>query len=51
MAEYETYRQRLETDADALVNFAFARSKRFILREERTFFESLDATFARPPSA
>jgi hypothetical protein len=49
VAEYEAYRRRLEVDADALANFDFARTKRFILREEKTFLESVDATFASAP--
>jgi len=45
LAAYETYRTRLKSDADALENFAMARTKRFILGEERTFVEAVDATF------
>jgi len=39
LADYEAYRQRLKEDKEALENFEFAREKRFILREERTFTE------------
>ena len=39
LAAYETYRARLKTDPKGRENFAFAQSKRFILREERTFCE------------
>jgi len=39
LATYEAYRARLKADPDARANFAFAQSKRFVLREERTFLE------------
>ncbi len=45
LAAYEAYRARLKTDAEACVNFARAREKRFILREERTFTEVVEGTF------
>jgi len=48
LAAYETYRARLRTDKAALENFATAQSKRFILREERTFVEVVDGTFGLP---
>jgi hypothetical protein len=41
LAAYETYRARLRADADARANFAFAQSKRFVLREERSFLEAV----------
>jgi NIPSNAP len=41
LAAYETYRARLRTDAEARANFAFAQSKRLVLREERTFLEAV----------
>lgn len=41
LAAYETYRVRLKADAEGQANFAFAREKRFILREERTFLENV----------
>jgi NIPSNAP len=41
LATYEIYRARLKSDAESRSNFAFAREKRLILREERTFLESL----------
>jgi hypothetical protein len=44
LACYEIYRKRLRTDPDARENFARARAKRFILREERTFLEAVDGT-------
>ena len=39
LAAYETYRARLKSDPEARANFAFSQSKRFVLREERTFLE------------
>jgi NIPSNAP len=39
LASYEAYRARLKTDPEARANFAFSQSKRFVLREERTFLE------------
>jgi hypothetical protein len=45
LAAYENYRARLRSEKDALENFAMAQSKRFILREERTFLEVVDGTF------
>jgi hypothetical protein len=48
LAAYESYRARLKADAAARENFSFAQTHRFILREERTFLESVDTTFAFP---
>ncbi|MFO1267805.1 MAG: NIPSNAP family protein [Rubrivivax sp.] len=48
LADYEAYRTRLKADEAARANFAFARDKRFIAREERTFCEVVDETFQRP---
>jgi hypothetical protein len=48
LAGYETYRTRLKSDADALDNFAMARDKRLILREERNFVEVVDGTLGIP---
>jgi NIPSNAP protein len=45
LAAYETYRTRLKADGAARENFALAQTKRFILREERTFLEVVDGTF------
>jgi hypothetical protein len=50
LAAYEAYRTRLKADADSLANFAMARSKRLILREERNFVESVAGTFGVPAS-
>ena len=41
LAAYEAYRARLKSDAEGRSNFAFEQQKRLILREERTFLESL----------
>jgi hypothetical protein len=43
LAAYETYRARLKVDDEGRANFALARSKRFILREHRTFLEVVEA--------
>ncbi|MBS0297657.1 MAG: NIPSNAP family protein [Proteobacteria bacterium] len=48
LAAYEAYRARLKTDPEARANFAAAQSKRLVLREERTFLEIVDGTFALP---
>jgi len=45
LAAYEAYRARLRADPEGRANFAFAQSKRLILREERSF---LEAVAARP---
>src|SRR6266851_10218568 len=39
LAAYEAYRARLKTDEQGRANFAFAQTKRLILREERSFLE------------
>lgn len=49
LASYETYRTRLRSDAEARENFAFAQSKRIILREERNFVQVVEGTFALTP--
>jgi len=48
LASYEAYRKRLRADKEALENFQSAQTKRFILREERTFLEVVDGTFELP---
>jgi NIPSNAP len=48
LAAYEDYRKRLKADSEARENFARAQGKRIILREERTFLEVVDGTFALP---
>jgi hypothetical protein len=45
LAAYEAYRERLRDDDEGRANFAMAREKRFILREQRTFVELVDGTF------
>ena len=51
LAAYEAYRARLREDAEARANFAMAEKMRFILREERTFLETVDETFSIPPAS
>jgi len=46
LASYEAYRTRLRQDPESRANFALAQTKRFIRREERTFLEVVDGTFA-----
>jgi hypothetical protein len=46
LAAYESYRARLKQDAAAQENFVFAQTHRFIVREQRTFLEVVDAAFA-----
>ena len=41
LAAYEAYRARLRSDPAAMRNFAFATERRLILREERTFTETV----------
>lgn len=45
LAAYEEYRRRLRIDPEGRENFGMAQSKRFILREERTFAEVVHGTF------
>jgi hypothetical protein len=45
LATYEAYRTRLKSDSEGRENFAFAQGKRLILREERTFVETVAGTF------
>jgi len=42
LAGYEAYRARLKADPEARENFAMAQTKRFILREERSFVENVN---------
>lgn len=44
LAAYEAYRLRLKADPEARSNFSFAEAKRLIVREERTFLETIDGT-------
>src|SRR5215813_8634497 len=50
LASYEKYKAKLRTDPEAKENFAFAQSRKFILREERNFVEVVDGTFGIPPT-
>ena len=45
LAAYEAYRTRLKADAEGRANFEFAQAGRFIMREQRSFVEVVDATF------
>ena len=45
LAAYEAYRSRLKSDPEARSNFEFAQAKRLILREERSFLETVEGTF------
>ena len=47
LAAYERYRAALRQDKDGRDNFAFAQSRRFVLREERTFLEAVASTLHR----
>jgi NIPSNAP len=49
LASYEAYRARLRTDPQGRANFELAQTRRFILREERTFVEVVDGTLGIPP--
>jgi hypothetical protein len=51
LAAYETYRGRLRADPDGQANFAFAQSKRIIIREERTFLQGVPSTLRVGPTA
>jgi hypothetical protein len=48
LADYESYRARLKQDDEARRNFEWAQAQRFIVREERTFLESVDGTVNCP---
>jgi hypothetical protein len=45
LAAYEAYRAKLKSDSEGRANFAFAQERRLILREERSFLETVAATF------
>ena len=47
LAAYEIYRSRLRADPEGRANFAFAQSKRLILREERSFLEAVPSTLRK----
>jgi hypothetical protein len=44
LADYETYRARLKADPEGRANFDFARERRLILREQRSFVEAVEGT-------
>ncbi|MEO7150140.1 MAG: NIPSNAP family protein [Burkholderiaceae bacterium] len=46
LAAYERYRGVLKADPQARANFERARTGRFVLREERSWLEDVDATMA-----
>ena len=48
LALYEAYRARIKGDTEARANFAFARDRRLILREERTFLRVVESIASRP---
>lgn len=48
LAAYEAYRAKLRADDAAKANFAFAQTKRCVLREERTFLEAVPLPIAGP---
>ncbi|HEX7129937.1 MAG TPA: NIPSNAP family protein [Rhodanobacteraceae bacterium] len=48
LAAYELYQRRLREDAEGRRNFEFAQARRFILKEERSFVETVDGTFMAP---
>ncbi len=52
LADYEAYRARLKADREGRANFAFAQERRLIVREERTFVETVDGTMGTgaPPA-
>jgi hypothetical protein len=50
LADYERYRAKLRADAESVENFKFAQSKRFILREERTFVANVEGTTSIAPT-
>jgi len=47
MAAYERYRAALKDDQEGQSNFEMAQSRRFILREERTWLTGLSSTLNR----
>lgn len=49
LADYETYKTRINADPEARANFEMARSKKLILREERNFVEIVGGTFEIAP--
>lgn len=48
LAAYEAYRARLKHDPEGRANFEFARTQRFITREERRFCEPVASSLWQP---
>jgi hypothetical protein len=48
LASYEAYRARLKSDPEARENFTMAKTRKMILREERTFVAVVDGTLGMP---
>jgi hypothetical protein len=44
LAAYESYRKKLLLDPEGKANFEFAQSRKFIVREERSFLEGVPST-------
>lgn len=51
LASYESYRARLKSDPDGRANFEMAQSRKFILKEERTFVKVVHGTLGVLPAA
>jgi NIPSNAP len=47
LAAYEAYRAALKADEEGRANFAWAQQQRFIVREERTFLEVVEAAYQK----
>ena len=50
LASYEAYRACLKTDPEGIENFEMAKTKRFILREERNFVQGVEGTLGIAPT-
>lgn len=50
LAAYETYRSTLRADHEGSANLNFARSRRLILKEERTFLEPVQSALNNRPN-
>ena len=50
LAAYESYRARLKADPEARENLQVATTRKFILREERTFLEVVDGAYNLSPA-
>ncbi|MEM1044513.1 MAG: NIPSNAP family protein [Pseudomonadota bacterium] len=51
LAAYEAYRAKLAADPLGKENYAFAQSRKFILREDRTFLKLASAPHAEKESS